>query len=88
MSVAIKVGRPQTVNEELLQRAVRHQLLLQRVGNREAAAIRRLLREAQVEVLVQLERRLALIGERGFDLGPATTQRLQDLAAGLGEVMS
>lgn len=77
MSTASKISRPQTVNEELLQRAVRHQLLIQRLGNREAARIRKLLTEAHGDVLVQLERRLALI-----------TQRLQELAAGLQEMMS
>ena len=89
MSTAAKIpGRPQTANEALLQRSVRHQLLLQRVGNREAASIRRLLKEAHADALVQLERRLSLISERGFDLGPATTRRLQDLATGLQEMMS
>ena len=89
MSAVDKIaGRPQTVNEELLQRSVRHQLLLQRVGNREAARIRKLLKEAHGDVLVQLGRRLSLITQRGYDLGPGTTQRLLDLATGLHELMS
>lgn len=88
MSTPPKISRPQTVNEGLLQRSVRHQMLLQRVGNREAARIRKLLAQAHGDVLVQLERRLSLITQRGYDLGPATTQRLQDLATGLGEMMS
>lgn len=87
MSAVSKLaGVPETANEILMQRAIRHHLLVQGVGNREAANIRRLLKRASVDVQGQLERRLALIAERGWDLGPVTTQRLQEMAAGLREI--
>ncbi len=75
-----------SVNAELQDRAIRHQLYLTRLGNRQAKQIRQHLTAAHADLMAQLERRLQLIEERGFDLGPATTARLRELTGGIGQM--
>lgn len=70
-----------SVNETLQSRAIAHSLLIQRYGTGVADRIVRLLNTADQEIIERIAARLALIEERGFDTGPATTARLNALLA-------
>ena len=70
-----------TANEDLLDMAIRHAIALERFKSYEARAIVKMLREeVYVHLLDAVRARLLKIGDRGFDLGPATTNRLQRMA--------
>lgn len=73
-------------NDEILERAVRHQLFLTRTASHEANLVRGILDDAVPDLLEHIQRRLDRIKARGFDLGPATTKRLRDMAAGIVEI--
>lgn len=76
-----------SVNEQLQDRAISHLLLLTRLETQEARRIAAYLdRDVIPDLLDQFTRRMARIEERGFDLGPATTARLRDMIAALGEI--
>lgn len=79
---------PATANEALMDRLIRHQVYLLRVSNRQAAQIRRLLDESRADALGLLTARLEGIAERGFDLGPATTARLEALFESLDALLT
>lgn len=66
-----------SVNEALQDRAIQHAVLIQRYGTGVADRIVRLLNSADAEIVEKLAARLALIEERGFDMGKATTARLE-----------
>jgi SPP1 gp7 family putative phage head morphogenesis protein len=68
-----------SVNEALQDRAIQHALLLQQYGTGLADKLLRLLNSADAEIVEKLAARLAAIEERGFDIGPATTARLQQM---------
>ena len=75
-----------TVNERLLDIMVRHSVELHRHGNSLAAEIVDILNSADAALLEKLAARLVAIEERGFDLGPATTKRLERLIADLRSI--
>lgn len=66
-----------SVNEALQDKAIQHAVLIQRYGTGVADKIVRLLNSADAEIVEKLAARLALIEERGFDMGKATTARLE-----------
>ncbi len=66
-----------SVNEALQDRAIQHAVLIQRYGTGVADKIVRLLNSADAEIVEKLAARLALIEERGLDMGKATTARLE-----------
>lgn len=69
-----------TVNATLQDRSIRHLLYVLRLSTSEANTVLDTLdNEITPDILDQLERRLSRIDQRGFDTGPATTQRLEDL---------
>lgn len=78
-----------TANEELLDRAIRHASLLERL---KASEVRRIVgflnREVIPDILDLLEKRLERIRLRGIDGDAMRTQRYQDLVAALREVTS
>lgn len=78
MAVAPK-AKPTTINESLRDRGIAHALMLERLKQEEAAKIVAHFREEVLpDLLAKLTARMARIDDRGFDLGPATTKRLQD----------
>lgn len=77
-----------SANEILMDRLIRHQVYLLRVSSRQATQIRRLLDEARADALGLLTARLEDIRERGFDLGPATTARLEALFEALDALLT
>lgn len=70
-----------TVNDDLLSRAIQHQIYVERYGRGLADKIVRLLNSADKDIVETLAKRLIDIDKRGYDLGPATTKRLEDLLA-------
>jgi len=68
-----------TVNDTLLDRSILHSVRIQHVSNGTAKRVRDLLWEAHNDVLDQLHGRLARAARIGFDTGPETTKRLQEL---------
>ena len=80
---------PKSVNEEIADRAIRHLLFLTRIQNAEAKRIVKLFDTTVIpDVLDQIDRRLAIIVEKGFDPGPQTTRRLQRLAVAMDKITS
>lgn len=72
-------------NEALADRIVRHQTYIQRFGSGTTARVIGLLNRSDADIVQQIERRATRIADRGFDSGPETTKRLNNL---LGEVRS
>ncbi len=76
-----------SVNDDLLERTIRHQLYLTRLQSFEAAKVRAVLNDAIPLLLVKVQERLDMITARGFDTGPVTTRRLKQLATGLVDMI-
>ncbi len=68
-----------SVNSRIQDALVRHSVELQRYGNGLARDIQAILDSADAAILEKLGGRLSLIEQRGYDLGPASTKRLQTL---------
>lgn len=68
-----------TVNERLKDAAVRNQVFLTRYGTSTANRIVALLQAADRDLVGTIRDRMERIRQRGYDLGPATTKRLQSL---------
>jgi SPP1 gp7 family putative phage head morphogenesis protein len=73
--------------EEVRDRAISHALYLERFKTQEANRIKAQLRRADDDLLDQIERRLRRIEDRGFDAGPQTTRRLQEIEAAIAEIL-
>lgn len=74
-----------SVNAKLQDRAVSHLLFLTRLETHEANQVVSFLnRDVVPDLLDQLARRMARIEERGFDIGPRSTERLRDMISALG----
>lgn len=69
-----------SINEQIQDRTIRHMVYLERY---KASEIRKIIKELNTvilpEITAKIEKRLERILERGSDLGPATTSRLQTL---------
>ena len=76
-----------TVNEQLLNRAIRHQIYIQQYGSGVAEDIVKELAQAEQELLGKVAARLVKAEKIGFDRGPWTTKRLSTITAGLGEIV-
>ena len=76
-----------TVNEQLLDRAIRHQIYIQQYGAGVAEDIVKELVQAEQELLGKVAARLVKAEKIGFDRGPWTTKRLSTITAGLGEIV-
>lgn len=68
-----------TSNEQYQDRIISHQIGLRRLSNATVRRVIAMLNRTRLDVQRLLSERLARIEERGFDLGPATTARLQQL---------
>lgn len=75
-----------SVNESLQDRAIRHALAIDRYGAGLADKVVRLLNSSDAELLEKLAGRLAAIEERGYDLGPKSTKRLEALLSELAAI--
>lgn len=82
-------GAPESVNDAIRDRTIRHLLWLTRLATQQANEITRFLESEVIPDLeAQLRRRLERINERGFDTGPQATRRLEILIAALHEIAS
>jgi hypothetical protein len=80
---------PQTANEILLDRTIRHLIYQLRVQNQQTgAALEFLEMHVYPDLLQKIETRLARIAERGFDRGPVTTRRLHELEMALHTMLT
>ena len=66
-----------TVNSALRDEHIRHALHVQKFGRGEAEKIVKLLNASDEALIETIAKRVAMIEERGYDRGPATTKRLQ-----------
>lgn len=81
-------GEAATLNEQLLDRAIRHAIHLERLKSGEAQRILAFLNDKVLPDLVdRVESRLSRIGSRGFDSGAWTTGRYKDLLDGIREIV-
>jgi len=69
-----------TVNEQILNGSISHMVWLERYKTRQVRQILSLLNKAEADVIEQLSIRLSKISERGIDLGPDTTKRLNEIS--------
>lgn len=76
------------VNEELLDRQIRHSTYLERLKGQTVNKLIAQLERADDDLLEQLRRRGERIAERGFDTGPDTTRRLESLLSSLRQVQT
>lgn len=75
-----------SLNEELLDRAVRHAIYLERLTTREVNEVLRFLsREVLPSISKDIAARVARIQERGYDTGAFTTKRYKNIEKGLKE---
>ncbi|KAK0342353.1 hypothetical protein LTR94_022616 [Friedmanniomyces endolithicus] len=68
-----------SANSILRDGAIRHALHSEKYSKGLATKIVKLLNSADADLVETIAKRMALIDERGFDLGPATTKRLNGL---------
>ena len=81
-------GLPTTLNEQLLDRILRHKVMLQHYANGQVVKLNRLLRASAKDVRRQLVERLAAIEATGeLDRGPETTRRLRQLMVALEDII-
>jgi SPP1 gp7 family putative phage head morphogenesis protein len=73
------LGESLTLNEEVMDRVIRHQAYLQQLGGTEVKKVNALLDDMEQDILAQLIRRYEKIGQLGVDPGVATTARMKKL---------
>ncbi len=78
--------RPPNVNEALLDAGVRHLVGLQRYATGLRDRVLAILNQADADLDRRIRERYAAIAERGFDSGPATTARLEQIRKELRQV--
>lgn len=74
-----------TVNEKILDAQVKHSVYLERYKSGVLKKIIGHLNDAEADLIEQIAARLVTIEKRGYDLGPDTTKRLNDLLAAVLE---
>jgi len=68
-----------TINDDILDRTVRHMVWTERYKTSEAKRIIKLLNKADDDLVAQIAARMVKIEQRGYDLGVASTERLEKL---------
>lgn len=83
-----RAPQAQTVNDKIRDRGIAHAVYLERLKRSEAERVVRFLDTDVIpDLLEKLGARLVLIEERGWDIGPATTKRLQDMVGVMQETV-
>lgn len=78
---------PKNVNDAIQDRVIRHTVFLERFKTTEVNRIKRVLnRDIIPDINAEIDRRLALIEQRGTDLGKGTLRRLQRLEKALDKI--
>lgn len=86
--VTDKIRESASLNDDLVDRAIRHQVFIARHGTGLANRMVEELDKVQPDLVRILTERLLAIHKKGFDTGPVTTKRLKSLFAALDEVVS
>lgn len=68
-----------TINEDILNSTIRHMVWLERYKTSEVKKMLAILAKADSDLVEQIAARLVKIEQRGYDLGPETTKRLESL---------
>ena len=87
MTEIAKQAVADSVNDQLLDRAIKHQIYIEQFGKGTAEKIIKELVVAEEELLGKLASRLVKAQKLGIDTGPLTTKRLASITAGLGEII-
>lgn len=74
-----------TINEEILDSTIRHMVWTERYKTSQVKKIVALLNRADDDLVEQIAARMVKIEARGYDLGPATTERLESLLKSIRE---
>lgn len=74
-----------TINEDILNASIRHMVWLERYKTSEIKKIIALLNKSDADLVKQIAGRLVKIEQRGYDLGPDTTKRLNELLKDIRE---
>lgn len=72
-------------NEKILNGQILHAVGLERYKEGTLRRMLAILNKGEADLVSQIARRMALIDERGYDLGPTTTKRLKALIQGIAE---
>ena len=75
-----------SINEQMLERTIRHQLFLQRFATHEQVKLNAIIDDAQHDLMGQFARRMMKIEERGRDLGPVTTRRMHQMIMSMKKI--
>lgn len=78
---------PQTINAQMLERTIMHQVFISRYGAGLANRIIALLENVQIDLVAIITKRMLASNERGFDTGPMTTARYKRLFAAINETV-
>ena len=87
MTEIAKQAVADSVNDQLLDRAIKHQIYIEQFGKGTAEKIIKELVVAEEELLGKLASRLVKAQKLGIDTGPLTTKRLASIPAGFGEII-
>lgn len=68
-----------TINEQIVDESIKHGIWLERYKQGLARRVLSLLVKAEDDLVGQLAGRIAKIEERGLDIGPETTKRIEDM---------
>ncbi len=74
---------PDTVNDQLLDRVIRHAVFLERYKASTVNKMLSVLAKADKALRAELAERMLAIDVRGFDTGPVTTQRIEQMIAAI-----
>lgn len=70
-----------TVNEKILEAQIKHSVYLERYKGGVLKKIIGQLNKTEADLMAKIASRLSVIEDRGFDIGPASTKRLEKLLA-------
>lgn len=74
-----------TINEDILNASIRHMVWTERYKASEVKKIIALLNKADADLVELIAARMTRIEQRGYDLGPETTKRLEELRKAIRE---
>lgn len=77
-----------SANEELLDAQIRHSIYVQRFGGGQVRRYLALLNRADADMVDIIRTRVARIADRGYDTGPATTARLNEVLDSIRQLIA
>lgn len=77
-----------TLNDQIMDRVIRHQAYIQQLSTSEVVRVNKLIDDLESDILAQIVRRYDKIGRVGLDAGVATTARMKQLFAFIAKLNS